>query len=208
MLAQLSPQTIILPDQSDEKLIEFLTAEHGAAATLIKMSSKEFGFGKGRIALLNWYISRIRQQQQQQQPANIATQTGTEDTGMANHHIYFRDYQEGIKTHACLQMEGLIELDGSQLTVSVHRVRIAELRECQHGLDWLCWRAVEAFTQDAARAQCARRGSWSRASDSPTRCNQGIFVVSAAWRQMACACLLCKCAAIDTCKSIQIPCGK
>ncbi|CAO3656862.1 unnamed protein product [Mucor fragilis] len=131
LLAQLSPQTIILPDQSDEKLIEFLTAEHGAAATLIKMSSKEFGFGKGRIALLNWYISRIRQQQQQQQPANIATQTGTEDTGMANHHIYFRDYQEGIKTHACLQMEGLIELDGSQLTIGCAGVLLKHLHKMQ-----------------------------------------------------------------------------
>lgn len=86
------------------------------------MSSKEFLFDKGRITLLNWYINHINQeQQQQQQPsANTATHTDTEDTGIANQHIYFRDHEEGIKTHAYLQMEGLIELDESKLTVSVH----------------------------------------------------------------------------------------
>jgi len=120
VLAQLSPQTIILPDPSDENLVEFLTSEHGATATLIRTSNKEFLFDKGRITLLNWYISHINQQQEQQPSANTAIYTDTEDTGIENHHIYFRDHEEGIKTHAYLQMEGLIELEESQLTVSVY----------------------------------------------------------------------------------------
>ncbi|KAL0142774.1 DNA mismatch repair protein MutS [Mucor lusitanicus] len=133
LLAQLSPHTIILPDQSDEKLIEFLNDEHGATATLIKMSSKEFLFDKGRITLLNWYINHINQeQQQQQQPsANTATHTDTEDTGIANQHIYFRDHEEGIKTHAYLQMEGLIELDESKLTIGCAGVLLKHLDKIQ-----------------------------------------------------------------------------
>ncbi|KAK4514100.1 RNA pol II transcription cofactor [Mucor velutinosus] len=131
LLAQLSPQTIILPDPSDENLVEFLTSEHGATATLIRTSNKEFLFDKGRITLLNWYISHINQQQEQQPSANTAIYTDTEDTGIENHHIYFRDHEEGIKTHAYLQMEGLIELEESQLTIGCAGVLLKHLDKLQ-----------------------------------------------------------------------------
>ncbi|GAN10577.1 DNA mismatch repair protein msh5 [Mucor ambiguus] len=127
LLAQLSPQCIVLPEQSDEKLVEFLTHEHESTTTLIKMSSKEFLFDKGRITLLNWYINHINPQQKQQPSANTATQTDAEDMGVAGHHIYFRDHEEGIKTHAYLQMEGLIELDKSQLTIGCAGVLLKHL---------------------------------------------------------------------------------
>ena len=126
MLAQLSPHTIILPDQSDEKLLKFLTDEHEATATLINMSNNEFLFDKGRISLLNWYINHINQQQQQQQPSANTTTTHTDTEDIAHQHIYFRDHEEGVKTHAYLQMEGLIALDESRLTVSTSRVCIKE----------------------------------------------------------------------------------
>ncbi|KAL9558567.1 hypothetical protein PS6_001209 [Mucor atramentarius] len=138
MLAQLSPQTIILPDHSDENLVEFLTNEYATSTTtLIKMASKEFLFDKGRIALLNWHINHINQQQDQPpQPSdNIATHTDTTKTDIANHHIFFRDHEEGIKTHAYLQMEGLIELDESQLTIGCAGVLLKHLQKIQQERD-------------------------------------------------------------------------
>lgn len=115
VLAQLSPEIIIIPDHSNEKLFEFLTNEYGTSITIIKIANKEFLFDKGRITLLNWYINHINRQQEQQ-----GSQENTvEDDGIVNHKIYFRDHEEGIKTHAYLQMEGLIGLNESQLTVSL-----------------------------------------------------------------------------------------
>ncbi|KAL9547867.1 hypothetical protein MBANPS3_005963 [Mucor bainieri] len=147
LLAQVSPHTILLPDQSDDKLVEFLTHEHGAAVTLIKTSSKEFLFSKGRMTLLNWYVNHISQQQQQDEQQqqqqqqhtslnnNAATYTSTEDMDVANQHIYFRDHEEGIKTHAYLQMEGLMELEESQLTIGCAGVLLKHLDKIQQERD-------------------------------------------------------------------------
>lgn len=115
VLAQLSPEIIIIPDHSDEKLLEFLTNEYGTSITIIKIANKEFLFDKGRIRLLNWYINYINLQKER----HNFQESVLEDNEIANYKIHFRDHEEGIKTHAYLQMEGLIELDQSQLTVSL-----------------------------------------------------------------------------------------
>ncbi|KAI8636815.1 DNA mismatch repair protein MutS [Parasitella parasitica] len=132
ILAQISPQIIIIPDHSNEKLIEFLTNEHGISVTLVKIARNDFLFDKGRITLLNWYIDRVNQQQ------DIATfndEDGDEDDQRANQHIYFRDQEEGIKTHAYLQMEGLIELGQCQLTLGCAGVLLKYLKKMQQEHD-------------------------------------------------------------------------
>ncbi|CEP08657.1 hypothetical protein [Parasitella parasitica] len=130
LLAQISPQIIIIPDHSNEKLIEFLRNEYGTSITLIEIASRDFLFDKGRIALLNWYIDHVSQPQE-----STTVDIDEENDEIANQHIYFRDQDEGIKTHAYLQMDGLIELDQSRLTVGCAGVLLKHLKKLQQELD-------------------------------------------------------------------------
>ncbi|KAG2193007.1 hypothetical protein INT46_009809 [Mucor plumbeus] len=131
VLAQLSPEIIIIPDHSDEKLLEFLTNEYGTSITIIKIANKEFLFDKGRIRLLNWYINYINLQKER----HNFQESVLEDNEIANYKIHFRDHEEGIKTHAYLQMEGLIELDQSQLTIGCAGVLLMHLQKIQQERD-------------------------------------------------------------------------
>lgn len=63
--------------------------------------------------LLNWFIKYI----QEQQGSSTLSQRATEFS-MANCNLYFRDPEEGSKTHAYLQLEGLVQLEKSQQSVN------------------------------------------------------------------------------------------
>lgn len=94
------------------------------------MFGKDFSFEKGRYMLLNWYINQLQQLQQPQHrqwptaSSDIRTMTEGEvvtaddDITMADRNIFLMDPEEGNKTHAYLQLEGLIHLEHSQLTAS------------------------------------------------------------------------------------------
>lgn len=72
------------------------------------MHGKDFSFEKGRYLLLNWYIHHIQQQQ---------STYHDDDASISSQHMFLMDPEEGNKTHAYLQLEGLIHLDSSHLTV-------------------------------------------------------------------------------------------
>lgn len=61
--------------------------------------------------LLNWFIHKLQLQQ---------TMYELEDNeqNSANQNMFMVDPEEGSRTHAYLQLEGLIHLDTSHLTVS------------------------------------------------------------------------------------------
>lgn len=81
------------------------------------MIQKDFSFVKGRYILLNWYIDHMQAQEKQ-------SEGDSEDMdALVNHHVYLRDPDEECKTHAYLQLEGLIHLDESELTVNGYRFK-------------------------------------------------------------------------------------
>jgi DNA mismatch repair protein MSH5 len=98
----------------------------GTSIEIKKVFGKDFSFEKGRYMLLNWYINQIQQLQLQQWPSynpsdlyNMNEESAAADDTLANQNIFLMDPEEGNKTHAYLQLEGLIHLDHSHLTVSL-----------------------------------------------------------------------------------------
>jgi hypothetical protein len=91
----------------------------GTSIEIIKVFGKDFSFEKGRYMLLNWYINYIQQLQQQWSVlSNDIIYNDNEEDVISNQNIFLMDPEEGNKTHAYLQLEGLIHLDDSHLTVS------------------------------------------------------------------------------------------
>lgn len=88
----------------------------GTSIEIQRVMKKDFSFEKGRYALLNWYINHIQLQQGKHLQENDFDEEDL--NSLANQHMYLRDPDEGNRTHAYLQLEGLIHLDQSQLTVS------------------------------------------------------------------------------------------
>jgi DNA mismatch repair protein MSH5 len=126
VIAQISPNLILISDSSDNTLKDFITSEYGTYMLLVyiwlsylgetietkTIPVKEFSFEKGRYMLLNWYILYIQEQQHRNYTSS--------EFSMPNYNIYFRDPEEGNKTHAYLQLEGLVQLDKSQHSVNLY----------------------------------------------------------------------------------------
>jgi DNA mismatch repair protein MSH5 len=91
----------------------------GTSIEVKKVLAKDFSFEKGRYMLLNWYINHIQQVQQPHSYSNIYDEYDNmnEEDSTANENVFLVDPEEGNKTHAYLQLEGLISLDNSSLTV-------------------------------------------------------------------------------------------
>lgn len=94
----------------------FLYPSLGSSIEMKRVLQKDFLFEKGRYMLLNWYINHF-QNIQGQYPST--SQEVTEDT-LSNQNVLFMDPEEGNKTQAYLQLEGLIHLDDSYLTVCIN----------------------------------------------------------------------------------------
>ncbi|KAI9364612.1 muts domain V-domain-containing protein [Pilaira anomala] len=128
LIAQIVPKCIILSDTSDIALFEYFEQEHGTSIEIKKMHGKDFSFEKGRYLLLNWYIHHIQQQQ---------STYHDDDASISSQHMFLMDPEEGNKTHAYLQLEGLIHLDSSHLTVGCAGVLLKHLQkiEQEEGID-------------------------------------------------------------------------
>lgn len=132
VIAQIMPKILILSDANDDILLEKIYQEYGtfhmrppntyslykslftgASIEIKKVLQKDFSFEKGRYMLLNWYISHFQNLQSQ----NLFTSRDAIEETLSNQNIFFMDPEEGNKTHAYLQLEGLIHLDDSYLTV-------------------------------------------------------------------------------------------
>lgn len=130
VIAQVSPKLLIVSESSDELLLNFLQEEYGkkvktwlhvnlysytssglgTSIEIEKVLGKDFVYEKGRYLLLNWFINHI-----QNSAYNLNNITG-EDT-FDDEKIVLIDPQEGNKTHAFLQLESVINLEKSKLTV-------------------------------------------------------------------------------------------
>lgn len=76
------------------------------------MLGKDFVYEKGRYLLLNWFINHI------QNGAYNSNNMVGEDT-FDEEKIVLIDPQEGNKTHAFLQLNSVVDLENSKLTVSL-----------------------------------------------------------------------------------------
>lgn len=85
------------------------------AIEIKKTPSKEFTFEKGRYMLLNWYMDHVNLQNES---------TSVAGTDIVNSNMILVDPEEGNKTQAYLKLEGLINLNESQLTVKKKIERI------------------------------------------------------------------------------------
>lgn len=101
-----------------------------------RIATKEFAFDKGRYTVLNWYIDHIHLLQD-----NVST-VGTD---VINYNMILVDPEQGNKTHSYLQLEGLINLNESQLTVK-KRIKKIPTRRVYKRIDWMCRRAFETYT--------------------------------------------------------------
>ncbi|KAG2235169.1 hypothetical protein INT48_003513 [Thamnidium elegans] len=130
VIAQILPKLIILPDTSEDELFEYFDKEHGVSIEIKKIRSKDFSFEKGRYMLLNWFIHKLQLQQTMYEPND------TEES-LANQNMFMVDPEEGSRTHAYLQLEGLIHLDTSQLTTGCAGVLLKYLQkiEQEEGID-------------------------------------------------------------------------
>ncbi|GAA5812728.1 hypothetical protein MFLAVUS_006186 [Mucor flavus] len=130
LIAQILPKLIILPDTSEDVLFEYFEKEHGASIEIKKIRAKDFSFEKGRYMLLNWFIHKLQLQQ---------TMYKLEDNekNPANQNLFMVDPEEGSRTHAYLQLEGLIHLDTSHLTTGCAGVLLKYLQkiEQEEGID-------------------------------------------------------------------------
>lgn len=116
----------------------------GEAVEIKSIPVKDFSFEKGRCRLLNWYIQNIQDQQR-------SYEKQSDDTSIANYNIYFRDPEEGNKTHAYLQLEGLIQLDKSQQSVNItYMIHIDVVNMYTTG--GMCWRYIEIFRETRRRS--------------------------------------------------------
>lgn len=101
-----------------------------------RIATKEFAFDKGRYTVLNWYIDYVHSQQD-----NVST-VGTD---VINYNMILVDPEQGNKTHSYLQLEGLINLNESQLTVK-KTIKKIPTRRVYKIIDWMCRRAFETYT--------------------------------------------------------------
>ncbi|CAO3701803.1 unnamed protein product [Rhizopus microsporus] len=85
-----------------------------------RIATKEFAFDKGRYTVLNWYIDHIHLLQD-----NVST-VGTD---VINYNMILVDPEQGNKTHSYLQLEGLINLNESQLTIGCAGVLLKHIRK-------------------------------------------------------------------------------
>lgn len=93
--------------------------------------------------LLNWYVQHIQE--------NYGTsEHSAADFSMANCNLYFRDPEEGNKTHAYLQLEGLIQLDKSQQSVNYTYRHSREITHINI-IGWLCWCYLKISTKTGRR---------------------------------------------------------
>ncbi|CAO3702359.1 unnamed protein product [Rhizopus stolonifer] len=110
LVAQCMPNIILLPDLNEDSFIHFLNA-NDESIEMKKMPPKDFNFEKGQYSLLNWYTDYVQ----------------TNDTS----HMILVDPEEGNKTHVYLRLEGLINLNASQLTVGCAGVLLKYLRKIE-----------------------------------------------------------------------------
>lgn len=101
-----------------------------------RIATKEFAFDKGRYTVLNWYIDYVHSQQD-----NVST-VGTD---VINYNMILVDPEQGNKTHSYLQLEGLINLNESQLTVK-KTIKKIPTRRVYKIIDWMCRSAFETYT--------------------------------------------------------------
>ncbi|RCH84523.1 MutS protein msh5, partial [Rhizopus stolonifer] len=116
LIAQISPSLLFLSDKQDLQV--FIKHHYGMylySVYLIWLGNtieiktilaKDMAFEKGRYMLLNWFIHHIQQD-----------------------NIYLRDPEEGNKTHAYLQLEGLVQLDDSLLSVACAGVVLKHIQQ-------------------------------------------------------------------------------
>lgn len=101
-----------------------------------RIATKEFAFDKGRYTVLNWYIDYVHSQQD-----NVST-VGAD---VINYNMILVDPEQGNKTHSYLQLEGLINLNESQLTVK-KTIKKIPTRRVYKIIDWMCRSAFETYT--------------------------------------------------------------
>ncbi|KAI8049134.1 DNA mismatch repair protein MutS [Gilbertella persicaria] len=104
LIAQISPSLLFLSDKQD--LQAFIKHHYGNTIEIKTILAKDMAFEKGRYMLLNWFIHHIQQD-----------------------NIYLRDPEEGNKTHAYLQLEGLVQLDDSLLSVACAGVVLKHIQQ-------------------------------------------------------------------------------
>ncbi|KAI9255012.1 muts domain V-domain-containing protein [Helicostylum pulchrum] len=130
LIAQILPKLIILPDTSEDVLFEYFEKEHGASIEIKKMRAKDFSFDKGRYMLLNWFIHKLQLQQ-------TMYEMNDDNQNLANRNMFMVDPEEGSRTHAYLQLEGLIHIDTSHLSIGCAGVLLKYLQkiEQEEGMD-------------------------------------------------------------------------
>ncbi|KAG2200478.1 hypothetical protein INT47_011458 [Mucor saturninus] len=132
LITQVMPKLLILSDVNEDILLEKITQEHGTSIEIKKVLQKDFSFEKGRYMLLNWYIKHFQTLHEQ----NSFTLQDAAEESLSNQNIFLIDPEEGNKTQAYLQLEGLIHLDNSYLTVGCAGVLLKHLQRMeQEGLD-------------------------------------------------------------------------
>ncbi|KAG1052921.1 hypothetical protein G6F43_004968 [Rhizopus delemar] len=103
------PKLILVSDSNNDAFVSFLEG-YDEAIEVKKTPSKEFTFEKGRYMLLNWYMDHINLQNES---------TSVAGTDIVNSNMILMDPEEGNKTQAYLKLEGLINLNESQLTKKI-----------------------------------------------------------------------------------------
>ncbi|KAG0866578.1 hypothetical protein G6F16_009379 [Rhizopus arrhizus] len=109
IIAQSMPKLILVSDSNNDAFVSFLEG-YDEAIEIKKIPSKEFTFEKGRYMLLNWYMDHVNLQNES---------TSVAGTDIVNSNMILVDPEEGNKTQAYLKLEGLINLNESQLTKKI-----------------------------------------------------------------------------------------
>ncbi|RCH88492.1 MutS protein msh5 [Rhizopus azygosporus] len=119
LITQFMLKSILIPDSSSDEFVNFLQG-YDETIMIRRIATKEFAFDKGRYTVLNWYIDYVHSQQD-----NVST-VGTD---VINYNMILVDPEQGNKTHSYLQLEGLINLNESQLTIGCAGVLLKHIRK-------------------------------------------------------------------------------
>ncbi|ORE09067.1 hypothetical protein BCV72DRAFT_333979 [Rhizopus microsporus var. microsporus] len=119
LITQFMLKSILIPDSSSDEFVNFLQ-EYDETIELKRIATKEFAFDKGRYTVLNWYIDYVHPQQ---------GSVSTVGTSVIDYNMMLADPEQGNKTHSYLQLEGLINLNESQLTIGCAGVLLKHVRK-------------------------------------------------------------------------------
>ncbi|KAI8373882.1 muts domain V-domain-containing protein [Blakeslea trispora] len=122
LIAQCSPTLILLSESNMDSLQNLIQSHHGGSIKTQIVPNKDLTFEKGRMMLLNWFIRHIQLDK---------SDNNSDQVSLVHHNVYLRDPEEGSKTHAYLQLEGLIQLENSHFSIGCAGIILKYLQDIQ-----------------------------------------------------------------------------